>query len=80
VDEPLYINKTTWYSLGMLLRHPEMYPKVAIVFSGRAASLDEDVVKKIRDFATHHLPYLHEHNDESRAEAQAEWDEYEATI
>ncbi|KAH0386024.1 hypothetical protein KCU92_g3025, partial [Aureobasidium melanogenum] len=80
VDEPLYINKATWYSLGMLLRHPEMYPKVAIVFSGRAASLDEDVVKKIRDFATHHLPYLHEHNDESRAEAQAEWDEYEATI
>ncbi|KAG9732499.1 hypothetical protein KCU73_g11306, partial [Aureobasidium melanogenum] len=62
VDEPLYINKATWYSLGMLLRHPEMYPKVAIVFSGRAASLDEDVVKKIRDFATHHLPYLHEHN------------------
>ncbi|KAG9954177.1 hypothetical protein KCU85_g532, partial [Aureobasidium melanogenum] len=80
VDEPLYINKATWHSLGMLLRHPQMNSQVGIVFSGRAASLDEDVVKKIREFTTHHLPYWHEHDTESRALAQAEWDEYEATI
>ncbi|KAK6000507.1 hypothetical protein QM012_003753 [Aureobasidium pullulans] len=80
VDEPLYINKATWYSLSMLLRHPEMHPRVGASFVGRAASLDEDVVKKIRDFATHNLPYWHEHTAESRIEAQLEWDAYEAAI
>ncbi|CAD0088345.1 unnamed protein product [Aureobasidium mustum] len=80
VDEPLYINKTTWGSLAMLLRHPEMNPEVGTLFVGRAASLEPEVVKKIRDFTTHTLPYWHEHTAESRAEAQAEWDAYEATI
>lgn len=80
VDEPLYINTATWDSLGMVLRHPEMHPKVGAIFVGRAASLDEEVVKKIRDFTTLNLPYWHEHTDETRAEAQLEWDAYEATI
>lgn len=76
VDEPLYIDKSTWKDLTMVFRHPEMNPEVGAVFVGRKAALEEVVKKKVRDFATVALPYWHAHTDESRAKAQAEWDKY----
>ncbi|CAD0095081.1 unnamed protein product [Aureobasidium vineae] len=80
IDEPLYIKKPTWIILGALFRHPDMNPGVAAVFVGRKASLDEDTTSKIRNFATHTLPYWHAHTDESRAQAQAEWDAYAESV
>jgi hypothetical protein len=80
VDEPMYIDKPTWNDLAMILRHPEMNPKVGAVFVGRKASLDESTKRKVRDFATVALPYWHAHTDETRAQAQAEWDAYARTI
>jgi hypothetical protein len=80
VDEPMYINKPTWSDLAMVLRHPEMNPKVGTAFVGRKASLDEHTKKNVRDFATVALPYWHAHTDESRAQAQAEWDDYARTL
>jgi hypothetical protein len=80
VDEPMYVNKPTWNDLAMILRHPEMNPKVGAVFVGRKASLDEHTKKNVRDFVTVSLPYWHAHTDESRTQAQAEWNDYARTL